>query len=508
MNARLYERVSTDRQATEGFSLEAQHERLVAYCVSQGWSIAGRYVDDGESGKDLDRPEVQRMLKESQAGDIILVYRLDRLTRSSKDIEYLLELAEEKQIYLKSATEDINTQSSSGRFHLRLIVQFGQYERETIAERASMGKRRRVKEGNWQGGKPPFGYITVDSNEVKNGRYLKRLEPNPMNAHLVPAIFDRYLKGEGTRAIAKWLNDELQVRTVGGALFSSTMVSRIIKNPIYCGEGTYNRTKPKRGETVERVPIDVPPLIKTLVYQQAQSALQRRTRYAPRQATGNFPLSGIAVCGNCGSYLFGSKVTNGATRHTGKSWRGYRCANYAKGRHCGDPPFVTVSATVVEDNLLDLLDEKSTTEEFDAFFERCIAEAGAVNQDNQAEAERLREEMKEAQRAKERWDAKFEKGNMEEEEHEAMTKPHRERLKALKVRLTELEAIIVKLPDKEEMRIAFRNVWRSWHGLTLPEQKALLQSFVEFVPVLIVVHPGREVELRPRRLVAHQSPIA
>lgn len=490
VRARLYLRVSTGRQAAEGFSLDAQEERLVAFCKSQGWEIAGTYIDGGESAKSLDRPDFQRMIADCEMGDCVLVYRLDRLTRSSKDIEYLIELAEKRNIYLKSATEDINTSTSSGRFHLRLIVQFGQYERETTAERSAMGKKKRATSGVWQGGKPPFGYVTVDSNEVKAGRLLKRLDPDPLRAHIVPIIFDRYLAGDGTRQIAKTLNEQ-HVGSYTGTTWTATAVSRILSNPTYCGDAIYNRPQGRINNTV-RVPSQtIPPLISREVFEQAQRVREQRLSQAPRHATGIYVLAGVSYCAGCGAKIFGQRVINRSED------RAYTCSSYRTGRACSNP-VVSVSALAVEDRFVEIVDSMvKRTDSFDSFFDECMREYAKAKGSSASEIERVKADLAEAEGEKKRWDAKYAKGHMEEDEHEDLVKPIRERIKALKERLAGLSVAHVEIPNPDVISVVFSSVIESWAYLSLTERKALVQSFCSVARVQIVVHSDRRVELRP-----------
>jgi site-specific DNA recombinase len=339
--ARKYRRVSTDEQANTGFSLDAQAAKLADFCDRRGYTPAGDYCDDGYSAKTLQRPAIQRLLREATAGDIIVVYKLDRLTRSAKDLEYLLELSEKREIYVQSATEDIETATPAGRLFVRMLVQFAQFERETIAERSSMGRKQQARSGRFSGSVAPFGYRLVDSGEVKRGRVMKRLERDPLTSHVVPMIFERYLGGYGARSIAVWLNDELNVRTVEDKRFSAVAVSFILRNPSYVGESVVRKRKKA---VVERYEATHEPLIDKETFDAVQRLFDVRAKLPPRVATGMFPLAGIAYCGVCGGKLAGSneRMVIGGKR-SDKRYRVYRCGNLVAGRGCGHPPFSSVS---------------------------------------------------------------------------------------------------------------------------------------------------------------------
>ncbi|HYF76780.1 MAG TPA: recombinase family protein, partial [Symbiobacteriaceae bacterium] len=154
--ARAYIRVSTDEQAQAGFSLMAQRERLEQFASSQGWTLAQVYEDDGYSAKDTNRPALRRMLRDAQPGDIILTYKLDRLTRSVMDLYELMKIFDQRGLKFKSATEEFNTTTSHGRLMITLVAVLAQWERETIAERVKMGRQKKAATGEWPGGPIPF----------------------------------------------------------------------------------------------------------------------------------------------------------------------------------------------------------------------------------------------------------------------------------------------------------------------------------------------------------------
>ena len=138
----IYIRVSTEDQAKDGFSIHAQREKLTKYAEANDWDIHDYYVDDGISGKNLEgRPEVKRMLDDVKNGKInnILIYKLDRLTRSTKDLIYLIELFEKHNCTFNSQTEKIDTSNAVGRMFVKIIGIFAEFERENLAERVSFG---------------------------------------------------------------------------------------------------------------------------------------------------------------------------------------------------------------------------------------------------------------------------------------------------------------------------------------------------------------------------------
>ena len=160
--AALYIRVSTDAQFEEGYSVDAQKDMLEGYCRSRGWKDYRFYIDGGFTGSNIDRPQMQRLIQDARAGEIaqVVVYKLDRLSRSQKDTLYLIEdVFNPAGVGFTSMNENLDTGTPMGRAMLGIMSAFAQLERETIRERTRMGMRERVRGGLWMGGgHPPFGY--------------------------------------------------------------------------------------------------------------------------------------------------------------------------------------------------------------------------------------------------------------------------------------------------------------------------------------------------------------
>lgn len=488
--ARIYARVSTEEQAQSGFSLGAQRERLEAFCVSQGWEVAGKYIDEGVSAKDLNRPEFRRMMDGVQPGDVVLVYKLDRLTRSVRDLDELLREFDHRGVKFRSVTEQFDTTTATGRLFIRMVAEMAQWERETIAERAAFGKQKKAASGEWGGGAIPFGYTGVPSDKVKAGRVLLRLVPDPERSHIIPMIYERYLAGHGIRAIATWLNIEMGARTPQGAKFHPVTIRRILTNPVYCGDVEHGR---RAGRTPMRVQGSHAPLLSRDVFERVQQLLEIHKTYAPRQATGAYPLSGVARCGVCGGRIDGHK------RVDGKGTRIYRCHNYMMGMGCGDErSLASVAAHFLEEGLVD---EIERLHQDPASLDRLLAEyhiqAESKTGMTQAERRRMEQDLADAEAAVERWKRLFEKGHIEDEEYLAEVRPHKDRTKQLREKLAEVTEQEVEVPTREALGDFAINFREAWENLEPPEQKALLQRFVSAFRARILVFPDRRVEIRP-----------
>ncbi|MGK5512251.1 recombinase family protein [Brevibacillus formosus] len=350
MRCVIYRRVSTDIQAEEGFSLEAQRVRLEAYAASQGWTIIDDYCDEGFSAKNTDRPEMQRLIVDIQSKkfDVVLVYRLDRFVRSVTDLHELLQLMDKHEVKFKSATEIFDTTSATGRLFITLIATLAQWERETIAERVHMAMTKKAEQGMRNGGIAPYGYDLIDG----------KLLVNESEAKWVRYLFNRYLN-VGSQSLAKELNGK-GLKTKKGDIWSDFSIRYILRNPIYTGivrwnyESTSNGTRKRTGKEIiqEYEQEGFEPLIDRDQFELVQQTMQRRSVMAFRSDNA-YPFSSVAKCNRCG-YSF-----SGASKKlkSGKVHRYYKC----RGRiNFGVCDIQLISEDVIEHAFLQLLDLAET----------------------------------------------------------------------------------------------------------------------------------------------------
>ena len=321
----IYTRKSNDDNlATNVTSLDAQKSCCRSYISIQKanrWEEYPEVFDDAaESGRSLKRPAMQRLLKCVEEGKIdgVIVYKLDRITRNSRDFHYLLELFEKHDVAFVSATESIDTKSPQGRLMTAIMVQFAQYDREMDQERSKDFHLARAKKGLWCGGLPPIGYDYKD----------KLLVINEDDAAVVRRIFNLYLKHKSTIRVAEELNrlgfrrkrhKTQKGRLYGGESFDMDSVTRILQRKVYIGIITNKRTGTE-------FPGQHKPIIPPQVFEAAQKILQehnlreRPTTYAKNKY--GFRLKGLLRCGDCDSAV----VPNVNPRpKKGKVYLYYRC---------------------------------------------------------------------------------------------------------------------------------------------------------------------------------------
>jgi len=254
----LYVRVSTQSQADEGYSLEAQQERLEAYCKAQGWHVCPNhiYIDAGVSGKTTERPQFQAMLEAAQAGQVqrIVAMKLDRMARNVREFLATVDQLKVWGCDLVLVKESFDTSTPHGRFALTMFAAMAELEASTITERVMSGKQQKASKGGFNGGAEAFGY------SYNAGTF----EINEAEAATVRSMFAMFLAGQSINGIAKALNDAGHTTKKGKAFFPMT-VRQTLTNGIYAGVAQWD------GVEVDGV---YPAIIDKATYEAAHKRLQ------------------------------------------------------------------------------------------------------------------------------------------------------------------------------------------------------------------------------------------
>lgn len=302
--AALYIRVSTLEQAQEGYSVGEQKERLIAYCKAKDWLIADIYVDGGYTGSNLNRPGIQKLISETDKFDLVLVYKLDRLSRSQRDTLYLIEeVFRPKGVDFISMQESFDTSTPFGKAMIGLLAVFAQLEREQIKERTWMGRVARAKTGlHHGGGNIPIGY------EYEDGK----LRVNPYEAEQVKKIYEWYLAGASLKAITDRLQEQGCTNKYS-SYNSWSSVRNILGNETYTG-------------TLHFGDIIVEDAHEAIISKEQFAAAQilrgkRQEKYGSNAFQSKHLLTGMLFCGHCGGRYY--------LRNTGK-YAYYACYSRTK----------------------------------------------------------------------------------------------------------------------------------------------------------------------------------
>lgn len=477
VSVRPYIRVSTDEQAEEGFSIAAQREALAAYCRVQRWDIIDWYIEEGRSAKDTDRPELTRLRSDLRPGEIILVYRLDRLTRSVLDLYTLLAEWDRKQIGFRSATEVYDTTTAMGKLFLTLVAALAQWERENLGERVRFGMDEMVRAGKWHGGPVPYGY-TYD-------KAASRLTPHPEQARVVQKIYRWYIEGLGTRAISIRLNEQ-GVRTRQGAQWTPFTIYWILHSVAYQGHTQWN--KKGKGELILAENTHEP-IVTPAEAAAVQAAIERHKGQAPRTVSSPFPLTGIARCGVCGARVSGHSQPH-YDKNKVRRWesRNYACQARKHRKTC-TLPFMT--ADRLEEALLASIKRYADPDVLQG-----IAAANPPADPHHDERGQLDSELVSIARKKKRWHAAYEEEAITARELKERTGELTRREEAIRTTLAQI-APPADLLDPVKTAEELQEFDWYWEQGTVEEKKALLATFFEE----IVIYPGFKVEpkLKPLR---------
>lgn len=294
----LYCRVSTADQAREGYSIDEQIERLTKYAESQGFDNIEVYVDPGFSGASMNRPALQKLIADVEAGKVkkVLVYKLDRLSRSQKDtLELIEDVFRKNGCDFESMSEKFDTGTPFGNAMIGILAVFAQLERETIKERLSMGREGRAKEGLWKGGNGiPIGYDYIDG----------RLVVNEEEAFQIREVFDLYLQGYGSMKIADILNKKGYSHKYGN--WNHVRVLTVVKNPLYIGKVNYMDTIYDGQHE---------PIVSEEIFEKASKLFKSKT-FRRHKKDSTSLLGGIIFCKRCNARFYRWKDSRGHFKYS------------------------------------------------------------------------------------------------------------------------------------------------------------------------------------------------
>lgn len=308
----IYTRKSTEEGLDKEFnSLEAQREACESYIKSQmheGWKlIPTAYDDGGYTGGNMERPALQALMADIKAGkvDVIVVYKVDRLSRSLNDFAQMVNVFDAHQVSFVSITQQFNTTTSMGRLTLNILLSFAQFEREVIGERVRDKVAASKQKGMWMGGHPPLGY------DIEH----RKLVVNPQEALLVNEIFERYLEMESAYKLAEFLNARgdtnkrwlnRQGVESGGQPFLYQALYKILNNQLYIGRITH-KEKSYDGQHQ--------PIISVELWDRVQNALKAGQEHRVKRNAKH----GALLMGKCfspaGHAYTPTYSTSGAVRH-------------------------------------------------------------------------------------------------------------------------------------------------------------------------------------------------
>ncbi|ERN51618.1 recombinase family protein [Alkalihalophilus marmarensis] len=333
INAVGYIRVSTEEQATDGYSLENQKSVIHTRCKNEGWNLNRTFQDRGKSGSTIEKreglKELLNYVREYNI-DYVLVYKLSRLSRKISDVASIAEHFENLGVKFISIEDKIDTSSVTGKYFLMMAAIFAEMERDNIILQVKGGMEQKARQGEWNGGSPPLGYDLVD----------KKLLVNRKEAEIIVYIFNEYLKGKGYKAISKELNDK-GWKTKKGKNFNGVGIKEILRNPTYRGQirwayrkewnkldSEYKRKRKYNEELILSKGIHKA-IINKAVFEEVQQRIENNPRHTMKRFDGKHLLSGLLRCPDCG---YGMSIQ--IVKRKDKVYEYYSCNQYQTYKRC------------------------------------------------------------------------------------------------------------------------------------------------------------------------------
>lgn len=492
----IYTRKSTEEGLEQDFnSLDAQREAAEAYITSQrheGWEcLPAKYDDGGYTGGNMERPALRQLMSDIEVRkvDAVVVYKVDRLSRSLMDFVRLMEVLDRHKVSFISVTQQFNTTTSMGRLTLNILLSFAQFEREVIAERTrdKMGAARR--KGKWMGGKPFLGY-----DIVPGGRALM---VNETEAQRVRQIFNIYLETQSLSHTVQELNHRgwtlkqwitQKGKTCGGGRFTKSTLHGMLTNVGYIGKVNY------KGHIAEA---EFPGVVPLELFEQARRCLEENGRGSGARVRNkhNALLRGLLRCGHCDAPMVHSYTRKGES----KVYRYYVC-NRAMKEGWDKCPAPSLPAAEIENFVLEEI--RRVGEDADLQTE--------VIEKHEAMRKREISESEQSLRALENQFTQIRK-----ELRNAAASGDSEKLLALQKREADTEKAVAEIQKRlarlrgsgmtpDDLRRALEQFTPVWESLTQPERMRMLQLLIERV-----TYHGESGEIaisfRPEGILAQQE---
>ncbi|PEL26973.1 recombinase family protein [Bacillus toyonensis] len=479
----IYTRVSTDEQANEGFSLQAQEDHLRQYAKAKGYEVYDIYSDEGYSGKDYNRPEIQRLFKDLSQDKFkgILVKSVDRISRRLSDVTKLIDdVLVPRNSYIVISDANLDSSTTGGIAIIHLLATFAQLERSMIVQRVKAGMGKRAELGYWNGGRV-LGY------DVKN----KELKVNKEEAEIVRKIFHLRTEGKGYKSIAIMLNQQ-GFKTKRGGLFSIGTIKTILENPLYIGYCRWGRHKNwnverRKGKTDEYkfVKGKHEPIVSEDLWKRVQGVnyAHKKSISKNRNFNGEFVLSGILRCPSCGAGMVMCK-----TKKRDKSGYHlyYMCqAFHSKGKLACKSNLIRKED--IEEKVLQCINKIILIPSIvDKTFER-------IQEKKERGIERIKNDLlyiNEELKRKKKFIKKLNKDYFDEkirvEAYTELSEPLREEIDELESEKGKLDREIesVEIPiTKEEVIKALENFANLYENATYEQKKSLLRAIIKKIEV-------------------------
>ena len=526
----LYIRVSTAMQV-DGYSLDAQKDRLVKFAEFQGMEIVREYCDAGKSGKSITgRPEFQQMLQDVADGrdgvSYILVFKLSRFGRNAADVLNSLQYIQDYGVNLICVEDGIDSSKDSGKLTITVLSAVAEIERENILVQTMEGRRQKAREGKWNGGQAPFGYLLDSKNST--------LIVNPEEAEIVRIIFDKFIHTDmGADSISNYLNQhgysKKKLRDQEVSHFSRSTIIKILDNPVYAGKIAYGKsvTEKVKGtrDQYRRVKQDeyllADGLHEAIIDPETWEAAK-----AKRKVTGvkwnkthsldhEHILSGILKCPVCGSGMAGT-VRRRKNKKTGeyKDDFYYRCQHRRKideDHFCDFKP--SLNQDELNEKVVQIIRDMVAMEKFRDFIQSKLQEKVDLSS-LEEEREQVKGKLQQVMGAKKKLVLMLDKLDVNDRHYERKYQDMQERLDNLYDRISELEEMLADAEEKisascgeqitgkqiYQFLLEFDKIYKKMTDL---EKKEFMRTFIK----AIELYPERDDSGRIIKQISFKFPV-
>lgn len=526
----LYIRVSTAMQV-DGYSLDAQKDRLVKFAEFQGMEIVREYCDAGKSGKSITgRLEFQQMLQDvaddRDGISYILVFKLSRFGRNAADVLNSLQYIQDYGVNLICVEDGIDSSKDSGKLTITVLSAVAEIERENILVQTMEGRRQKAREGKWNGGQAPFGYWLDSKNST--------LIVNPEEAEIVRIIFDKFVHTDmGADSISNYLNQhgysKKKLRDQEVSHFSRSTIIKILDNPVYAGKIAYGKsvTEKVKGtrDQYRRVRQDeyllADGLHEAIIDPETWEAAK-----AKRRVTGvkwnkthsldhEHILSGILKCPVCGSGMAGT-VRRRKNKKTGeyKDDFYYRCQHRKKideDHFCGFKP--SLNQDELNEKVVQIIRDMVAMEKFRDFIQSKLQEKVDVSS-LEEEREQVKGKLQQVMGAKKKLVLMLDKLDVNDRHYDRKYQDMQERLDNLYDRISELEEMLADVEEKisascdeqitgkqiYQFLLEFDKIYRKMTDL---EKKEFMRTFIK----AIELYPERDDRGRIIKQISFKFPV-
>lgn len=455
MTVGIYIRVSTEEQANEGYSISAQRERLKAFCVAQSWQEHKLYVDEGISGRNTNRPQLKKLMKDIEAGHIkvLLVYRLDRLTRSVRDLHNILDFLDKNNCVFRSATEIYDTSTAMGRMFITIVAAIAEWESANLGERVRMGQIEKARQGKWAA-QPPYGFY-------KDKEHQLHIHEEEIKG--VKLMIQKVREGMSFRQLAFYM-DSTEYKPRRGYKWHIRTLLDLMHNPVLYGAMRW------KDEIYENTHEGI---MTKKEFNQLQKIITSRQNYKKRNISSVFIYQMKIICPNCGSrctserYVW-TRKTDGVTEVRNS----YRCQVCALNTR-NETPFSVREVTVTE-ALLEYMNNIS----WDSPLTTVQKEDDPVIE--------IKKEIKRIENQREKYQRAWASDLITDEEFKNRMDDSRLRYNELQKQLEGLDTSLKTEEDFEQLKQDALNFNNNFPHLNNEERRTFIQSFVESIKINVL----------------------